>query len=116
MNCHKHPEKVASAICVNCGIAICIQCIMKTKNGKIVCSDECNEASMLTDRALYLITSKFNKTNNATAWFCWLLGGLFFILGLPTLFSDKFFAAYLLIGGAIFIGAGFWYNKIAKNS
>jgi hypothetical protein len=117
MICGAHSDRQAVALCVNCGIGMCGSCAQKSARGKYVCSGECAHAANLTDEAMAALTSRTQRSAKATAWFCWLLGGLCAPLGALALFGeDKFLAVYLLGASAVFLFVGTWYGRIAAKA
>ena len=64
-----------------------------------------------------MLLSRTQRSAKAAAWFCWLLGGMFAVLGLLSLAGeDKFFAGYLLMSGAVFLFVGTWMGRIARKA
>lgn len=116
MICYKHSDSQAVAACVSCGAGLCAGCVQKTAKGKHVCSVECAKSAESMDEAIGLMVARMQRSGRATAWFCWLLGGFFAVLGSISLLTDKFFAVYLLISGAVFIFVGTWYGRISKKA
>ena len=117
MVCGSHSERQAAALCVSCGVGLCGGCVQKSAKGRSVCSPECANFANVTDEAMAMLSSRTQRGTKATAWFCWLLGGLFAILGLLALVGgDKFLATYLLAPSVIFFFTGTWYGRIAKRA
>jgi hypothetical protein len=119
MNCNTHTDRTALSVCVNCGAAMCKDCCKRTPANKLVCSSECAAASNVMDEAIATITSRSGKSSRATAWFCWLAGGLFGVLGGLYLLGggeDRAFAFYLLASFAVFMFIGFWFKRIGKQA
>ena len=53
----------------------------------------------------------------ATAWFCWLLGAVFTVLGAVSLFGgDYFFSMYLMASALVFAFVGTWLARIARRA
>lgn len=53
----------------------------------------------------------------ASAWFCWLLGALFAVLGALSLFGgDYFLCTYLLASAVVFAFVGTWLARIARRA
>ncbi len=117
MICHSHYDRQAIAVCANCGVGLCATCTQKTDRGKITCSLECANSANALDDAIALISTRSQRTSKATAWFCWLLGIIFAVLGVLSLFGeDKFFAGYLLTTSGVFIFVGAWFGRIANKT
>jgi hypothetical protein len=43
MNCHTHPEVVATAVCQSCGRGLCEECELDGEHPFVACSEECKE-------------------------------------------------------------------------
>ena len=43
MNCHTHPEVVATAVCQSCGRGLCKECELDGEHPFVACSEECKE-------------------------------------------------------------------------
>ena len=114
MNCHTHADRTGVAVCVNCGAGLCTDCCRKTDTRKNVCSEECAASAKAMDDAIHTIAARMGRSSNANAWFCWLLGAIFGVLGLFSLPHDLFLAVFLLAPCVVFIFVGFWYNNIAR--
>ena len=115
MKCFKHSAE-AVAVCAYCGRGVCGECLTLPNAPRIVCSTECAAALTRDDRAMQLILQKSVQTLKASAFYCYLCGGLsavaavvaWYMLPLPFLIL---FAA----GSAIvLIASGLWYSRIAK--
>jgi hypothetical protein len=95
---------------------VCRECIALSDAPRIVCSTECVAALARDDRAIQLILQKSVQTLKASAFYCYLCGGLsavaaivaWFILPLPFL--------VLFAGGSavVLFASGLWYSRIAK--
>lgn len=114
MNCFRHMDRVATAICVECGQAVCNDCRVLSKGSRVTCSAGCAaEASRVRD----VINSIENKTRRGsliTAWFLWASGGLFIIAGgIASLTLHDFFVAPMAIG-VVFLVAGYFYFRVSR--
>jgi len=117
MQCTNHTDRSAVAVCVNCGSGLCPNCVTKTASGRHVCSANCGASSDALHAVISSIATRSIRTNKATAWFCWLLGALFGVLGGLSLFGgDYFLSAYLLASAAVFAFVGTWLARIARRA
>jgi hypothetical protein len=116
MKCATHHED-ATGICVNCGIVLCPTCATKSMSGRYVCSASCSEAKNKEELALNLILEKASKGSTTTAFFCFLMGGLFAVVGVFTILFDIWQAGLFLELMAIgYIIGGVAYRRIGKRA
>ena len=116
MKCFLHNSTNAVAVCMYCGRALCPACIPASPSGRVVCSGECATALGRNERALQLLLDKSVHSARASAFYCYLCGGLsagaaiaaWFML--PSPFLIYFTAACALVCFA----AGFWHGRGAK--
>ena len=116
MKCFKHNADEAIAICVNCGRALCVECSPSESAGRITCSSDCAAALAVDTKAIRLLLDKSAQSAKASAFYCYLTGGLsagaavaaWFML--PSPFLIYFTAACAL---ALF-AAGFWHGRVAR--
>jgi hypothetical protein len=114
MKCAGHKAE-AIAICIYCGRALCADCAKHSAMPRMVCSDACAKALMQNDKAIQLLLQKSAQSAQASAFYCYLCGGLslaaaigaYFVLPLPFLI---FFTAGC---GVVFIISGIWYGRMA---
>lgn len=117
MICGAHSDRQAIALCVSCGVGLCGSCAQKNSRARNVCSPACANLADVGDEAMAVLLSRTQRGARAAAWFCWLLGGMFAVLGVLSLAGeDKFFAGYLLMSGAVFLFVGTWYGRIARKA
>jgi len=115
MNCFKHPAN-AIAVCSYCGRAMCKDCVTSPTATRITCSPECGSALAKNDRAMQLLLQKSVQSLKASAFYCYLCGGLsaaaavvaWFIL--PSTFLILFTGACAVVLAA----SGAWYSLAAK--
>src|SRR5688572_177609 len=116
MKCFKHNPNDAVAVCANCGRALCPDCAPSTSTGRIACSTDCARELAANTQALQLLVDQAALSAQASAFYCYLTGGLsaaaavaaWFML--PSPFLIYFTAACAL---ALF-GAGFWHGRVAR--
>lgn len=115
MNCFKHNTD-AIAVCAYCGRAVCRECVTLPYAPRIVCSPECSGALARDDQGMQLILQKSVQTLKASAFYCYLCGGLsgvaavvaWYILPLP------FLILFAAGSGVVMIASGFWYSRLAR--
>ncbi len=117
MKCIKHNSTDAVAVCMYCGRALCPACIQTPTASRLVCSNVCDAALERTERAVQLLLEKSMQNARASAFYCYLCGGLsagaavaaWFML--PSPFLIYFTGACALV----LFAAGFWYGRGAKS-
>jgi predicted nucleic acid-binding Zn ribbon protein len=115
VKCVEHQAE-AIGICAYCGRALCAACARPSETRRLVCSNECAAALSRNDQALQSLLQKSVQNAQASAFYCYLCGGLSlgaaaaaqFVLPLP--FLIYFTAAC----GIVFIVSGIWYVRTAK--
>jgi hypothetical protein len=115
VKCAEHQAE-AIGICAYCGRALCAGCARPSETRRLVCSPECAAALSRNDQVLQWLLQKSVQNAQASAFYCYLCGGLslgaavaaYFVLPLP--FLIYFTAAC----GIVFIVSGIWYGRTAK--
>ncbi|GEM_PF-709170 len=115
VKCAEHQAE-AIGICAYCGRAVCAGCANPAGTPRLVCSPECAAALSRNDQILQLLLHKAAQNAQASAFYCYLCGGLslgaavaaYFVLPLPFLI---YFAA---ASGIVFILSGAWYGWTAR--
>ena len=116
MKCINHNTADAVAVCIYCGRAVCPACIQTPTARRLVCSSVCDIALERAERAVQLLLEKSVQSAKASAFYCYLCGGLsagaavaaWFMLPSP-------FLIYFTAGCALVLfAAGFWYGRGAK--
>lgn len=113
MKCFRHKTD-AVGVCAYCGRALCEDCIGSTP--RLICSAACGEALTQGDRAMQAILQKSVQGLKASAFYCYLCGGLsaaaavaaWFIL--PSTFLILFTGACAVA----LIASGVWYTLVAR--
>jgi hypothetical protein len=115
MKCSAHQAE-AVGVCVNCGRALCADCVKTSTDQRLVCSDNCAAALTRANAAMELILQKSLQSARASAFYSYLCGGLsaagavgaWFYLPVP-------FLVWFTAGCSfVFIASGFWYGRIAR--
>jgi hypothetical protein len=116
MKCFKHNSTDAIAVCANCGRALCLQCIPSSTAGRLTCSTECTAEITGNSKALHLLLEKSQQSARASAFYCYLTGGLSAAAAVAAWFMlPSPFLIYFTGGcaGALF-AAGFWHSRVAR--
>ena len=116
MKCFNHDTTDARGFCMYCGRALCPACMPSPTASRLVCSGRCNAALERSERVVQLLLDKSVQSARASAFYCYLCGGLstgaaiaaWFML--PSPFLIYFTAACALVCFA----AGFWHGRGAK--
>jgi hypothetical protein len=111
VKCAEHQAE-AIGICAYCGRALCVACAKPSETSRLVCSKECAAALSLNDQTLQLLVQKSVQNAQASAFYCYLSGGLslgaavaaHFLLPLP------FLIYFTIACGIVFILSGAWYS------
>ena len=115
MKCLKHKTD-AVAVCAYCGRAMCEGCIPSATAARMICSAECGAALAQQERGIQAILQKSVQTLKASAFYCYLCGGLsaaaaivaWFLL--PSLFLIFFTGAC----AAVLFASGIWYTLVSR--
>src|SRR5512143_250162 len=86
MKCVTHDSE-ANAVCAYCGKALCSECSRDSSSRRAACSATCAAALRKADAAVELIIQKSVQGARATAFCCYLCGGLFVATGIFAAFS-----------------------------
>ena len=115
MKCFKHKTD-AVAVCAYCGRAMCEGCISWPTAPRMVCSVDCGAALAREDAWMQSILQKSLQSLKASAFYCYLWGGLsaggaivaWFMLPSPFL---------ILFTGAcavVLFASGIWYTLVSR--
>ena len=115
MKCSKHHAD-AIAVCAYCGRALCADCVSAPTADRMVCSNDCATALARNDQAIQLILQKSLQSLRASAFYCYLCGGLsgaaaivaWFLL--PSTFLILFTSGCALA----LVASGIWYGRAAR--
>lgn len=108
MNCFTHIETTAHAICKYCSKAICLECVIDTKEG-IACSEKCateiKSCNLMTDKAkeLYGI-GKHGKKMPLSIIIYATFAIVFFVGAIYRSYSHYYIDLNGFLFGAIFLG------------
>ncbi len=116
MNCYKHGAAAAIGVCAHCGRGLCRECLPTPVGARLACSPECAEGLTQAQAAIDLLVRKSLQSLKASAFYCYLCGGLsaaaaivaWFLL--PSLFLILFTGACAVA----LLASGFWYGRAAR--
>ena len=122
MKCFKHNASDAVAICAYCGKAICLDCLPAPAAARIVCSNDCAVTLGRENQAIQLLLDKSVQNAQASAFYCYLTGGLsaaaavaaWFVLPSPFLIYFTGGCAVVLILSGVWHQRGAGLQKIVK--
>jgi len=117
MKCLKHSAE-AVAVCAYCGRALCAECVPVPEPRRMVCSDDCGTALGRAERGLELILHKSVQSARASAFYCYLCGGLSAgaAVGAWHWLPSPFLIWFTSGCAMALIASGFWYGRIAKKT
>jgi hypothetical protein len=115
MKCAAHNSE-AIAVCAYCGRAVCADCAKPSATQRMVCSDSCAASLARDDKAMQLILQKSLQSAQASAFYCYLCGGLSAAgaIGAKFYLPSPFLIYFTGGCSLVFIASGIWYGKIAK--
>jgi hypothetical protein len=116
MKCINHHPDDAVAFCLYCGRALCPACLPSPTAGRIVCSSACQTGLERNERAVQFLLDKTVESARASAFYCYLCGGLSAAAAVAAGFMlPSPFLIYFTSGCALVLfAAGFWYGRGAK--
>jgi hypothetical protein len=115
MKCFKHKID-AIAVCSYCGRGICGDCVTSPTAPRMVCSAECAAGLMQDERAMQLLLQKSVQSLKASAFYCYLCGGLSAAAAvvawrmLPSAFLILFTGACAIV----LFASGIWYTLASR--
>jgi hypothetical protein len=114
MHCFRHTERPAHAICVECGRGVCSDCSVVASAERVTCSDACAANANRFRQMIDSIAKKTMRGSLVAAWFLWLSGAVFLIVGIGTYVTMGIFASFPIALAAVFFIAGYWYFKVSR--
>lgn len=115
MKCAQHHAD-AVAVCAYCGRALCDDCVSSPTATRMVCSNDCATALARNEQAIQLILQKSLQSLRASAFYCFLCGGLSAAAAIVAWFMlPSTFLILFTSGCAVtLIASGVWYVWAAK--
>jgi hypothetical protein len=115
MRCWNHSDASALAVCVNCGRALCGQCVPSNPPVLATCNPECLAAAAQLRNAIESTGRKASRSSIASARFVWIMAAVYAILGIAMLLTGSSgIGVGVLIFAAIHAFAGFLYYRSAR--
>ena len=115
MKCFKHSAE-AVAVCAYCGRALCGDCIQSPTAPRMVCSDDCATALRRADQAMQMILHRSAQSARASAFYCYVSGGLSAAAAVVAWFMlpSPFLILFTGACAVVLIASGIWYGRGAK--
>jgi hypothetical protein len=116
MKCLKHTATDAVAVCAYCGRAVCADCIQAPSAPRVVCSANCAEALSRGEKALETILQQSVRSAQASAFYCYLCGGLSAAAAVVAWFMlpSPFLILFTAGCAVTLILSGIWYGRAAR--
>lgn len=116
MKCTKHSAE-AVAVCAYCGRALCLECVPSPKAARITCSPDCAAATARDSQVLQLLLDKSAQSAQASAFYCYLTGGLSAAAAVAAWFMlpSPFLIYFTGACAVVLILSGIWYQRSARN-
>jgi hypothetical protein len=116
MKCIKHGA-VAVAVCAHCGRALCEDCILLPTAPRMVCSNDCAAAIARADQAMQMILRRSAQSARASAFYCYVSGGLSAAAAVVAWFMlpSPFLILFTGACAVVLIVSGIWYGRGAIN-
>src|SRR5271170_2145693 len=115
VKCAEHKAE-AVAICTYCGRALCADCAKHSETPRMACSDACAMALLQNDKAIQSLLQKSVQSAQASAFYCYLCGGLSLAAAVGAHFylPSPFLILFTAGCGVVFIISGIWYGRMAR--
>ncbi|SRR5258708_6501300 len=116
MKCLKHNATEAVAVCAYCGRALCPECIQTPTAPRMVCSSDCAEALSRGEKALEAILQQSVRSARASAFYCYLCGGLSAAAAVVAWFilPSPFLILFTAGCAVVLVLSGIWYGRAAR--
>jgi hypothetical protein len=116
MKCLKHSSSDAVAVCAYCGRALCPECILAADAPRLACSSKCAEALSHAEQALGTILQQSARNAQASAFYCYLCGGLSAAAAIVAWFilPSPFLILFTAGCAVVLILSGLWYGRAAR--
>jgi len=115
MKCFKHNTE-AIAVCCYCGRAVCADCISSPTAPRIVCSAECAAGLAQNEQALQTLLQKSVQSLKASAFYCYLCGGLSAAAAVVAWFMlpSSFLILFTGACAIVLFASGIWYSLASR--
>lgn len=111
MKCFKHKTD-AVALCAYCGRGMCEECVTSLAASRMVCSVECASALGRNERAMQVVLEKSVQSLKASAFYCYVCGGLSAAAAVVAWFMlpSPFLILFTAACAVVLIASGIWYT------
>lgn|SRR6266446_1056943 len=115
MKCSRHNNE-AVAVCAYCGRALCSKCIEASTTPRMVCSSDCAAALTHADEAIQIILHRGAQSARASAFYCYVSGGLSASAAVVAWFMlpSPFLLLFTSACAIVLIASGVWYGRGSK--
>jgi len=115
MKCFKHKTD-AVAVCAYCGRAMCADCVASPAAPRIVCSTDCRAALSRDERAMQSILQKSVQGLKASAFYCYLCGGLSAGAAIVAwyMLPSTFLILFTGACAVVLFASGIWYTVVSR--
>ena len=116
MKCSSHPNSEATAICIQCGRALCTSCHTKSPSGRIVCSAACITGLQITEQAINSIHTKTVSGARSSGYSMLAVAVVFAVFAFVPLHGHIvwYLSSFLLLVALLFFIWGAAFLRIAK--
>ena len=116
MKCFKHNAAEAVAVCAYCRRALCSDCIQSPTAPRMICSGDCAAALTRADQAMQMILQRSAQSAQASAFYCYVSGGLSAAAAVVAWFMlpSPFLILFTGACAVVLIASGIWYGRGAK--
>jgi hypothetical protein len=112
MKCSIHSAE-AVAVCAYCGRALCSDCIQSPTALRMVCSSDCATALARADQAMQMILERSAQSARASAFYCYVSGGLSAAAAVVAWFMlpSPFLILFTGACAVVLTASGIWYGR-----
>jgi len=117
VKCVEHKAE-AIGICAYCGRALCADCAKPSETPRMVCSAACATGLLQNDQAVQLLLQKSVQSAQASAFYCYLCGGMSLAAAVGAHFylPSPFLIFFTAGCGVVFILSGIWYGRTVRKT
>lgn len=117
MKCSKHSNADAQAICIYCGVGLCVECAQKKPSGRVVCSAQCAQALAEMEDSLIGLRRKTLGGHRLTGYFCSGVGAGLLVFSALAGYNHQWDLLILQLPIALGLGiCGFFYLRLANRN
>jgi hypothetical protein len=116
MKCFKHKIE-AVAVCAYCGRGMCEECVPSATAPRMVCSTDCANGLMQQELGIQTILQKSVQSLKASAFYCYLCGGLSAAAAIVAWFMlpSTFLILFTGACAVVLFASGIWYTLVSRN-